>query len=96
MPQYFIRALNSHFSSRDGGSDYDQPSTALTSGVGAAVAIAADEIQKGQSNAAVEVTIETLEGTPVLRSVVTLTISPLMPVPSPAGDDDEPAIADQD
>lgn len=79
MPHYFIRALNADFTSRDAGSDYDQPGQALDKGVEAAVAIAADEVLRGQSNASVEVTIELADGAPVLRSVVTLSVSPLMP-----------------
>lgn len=78
MPRFFIRALNAEFSSRDAGSDYDEPRQALDRGVEAAIAITADEILKGHSNASVEVTVELADGAPVLRSVVTLSVSPLI------------------
>lgn len=78
MPLLFIRATNSEFHSRDDGAEYDRPETALALGVQSAVAIAADEIDKGHCSAAIEVVVERDNGSPVLRSVVSISVAPLM------------------
>ena len=79
MPRLFIHATNSKFQSLDEGADYDLPEAALALGVQGAVAILADEVRQGERNAAVEVSIEAEDGTQVLRSVVAISVSSLLP-----------------
>lgn len=77
MPLLFVRTCNSDFHCRDEGSQYESPEDALAMGIEGAVDIARDEIQKGASTVAVEVCVEREDGKKVLRSVVSLSISPL-------------------
>ena len=79
MPKLYIHAINSEFRSRDNGSDYDQPEDALPEAVRSAAALAVDEIHKGKTNAAIEVRIEQADGTPLLRSVLSMSVSALLP-----------------
>ncbi len=83
MPTLFIHVQNAQFLSRDEGAEYDRPETALAVGVRGAVAMIADEINQGERSAAVEISVEQADGTQVLRSVVALSVSPLMPVTLP-------------
>jgi hypothetical protein len=80
MPKFYIHAINSEFRSRDEGREYNQPENALIEAVRSAAALAVDEIHKGKMNAAVEVRIEQADGTPLLRSVVSMSVSTLMPI----------------
>ena len=87
MPLLFIHARNSGLQFRDDGVHYDGPEAALASGVRGAMDIAAEEIAGGQRSAAVEVIIERADGAQVLRSVVAISVSPLITTdmpPSPA------------
>ena len=79
MPRLFIHATNSKFHSVDEGADYNLPEAALALGIQGAVTILFDELEQGERNAAVEVRIETEDGTPVLRSVVSISVSSLLP-----------------
>ena len=83
MPLLFIHARNSTLQFRDEGVHYDGPEAALASGVRSAVAIAAEEIAGGQRSAAVEVVIERADGAQVLRSVVAISVSPLITAETP-------------
>ena len=78
MPLLFIHATNAEFDARDEGSEYDNPEAALEAGVRGALALATDEIVCGARNVAVEISVEQEDGTSMLRSVVTVTVSPLM------------------
>ena len=78
MPLLFIHATNSMFESRDEGAEYDLPEVAMALGVRSAITILADEIHQGERNAAVEISIEAEDGTQVLRSVVAVSVSPLI------------------
>ena len=78
MPLLFIRARNSEFASCDDGAEYDQPEVALALGVQSAIAIIADEVNRGERSAAVEISIASEDGTQVLSSVVALSVSPLI------------------
>lgn len=78
MPTLFIHAVNAAFQSRDDGADYDHPENALEIGIRAAVTMASDEVLAGERSAAVEVRVEREDGTPVLRSVVAVSVSPLL------------------
>lgn len=80
MSKLYIHIVNSTFHGRDGGGEYDKPADALIPGIDSAVAIAVDEIHKGSANAAVEVRIEQADGTLLLRSVLSLSISNLMSI----------------
>ncbi|UAK25511.1 DUF6894 family protein [Sphingomonas nostoxanthinifaciens] len=80
MPTLYIHAINSEFRSRDGGSEYDRPEDALTEAIQSAAAMAIDEIHKGKATAAIEVRVEQADGTPLLRSVVSMSVSALMPL----------------
>lgn len=78
MPNLYIRVVNCDFESRDDGARYDSVDTAMTAGVQAALRIAADEMVAGKANVAVEIRVEGEEGTAVSRSVVALSVSPLL------------------
>jgi hypothetical protein len=80
MPKLYIHAINSDFRSRDDGNEYAQPEDVLPMAIRSAAALAVDEIYKGKTNAAIEVRIEQADGTPLLRSVVSMSVSALMPV----------------
>lgn len=77
MPQYFIRVLNAAFESRDSGEEYERPEAALDAGIRCAAEIVADEILEGRQTAAAEVCVEDERGEIVMRSVVSLSASPL-------------------
>jgi hypothetical protein len=79
MPRLFIHATNSTFKSSDEGAEYELPEAALALGIQSAVAILAEEINQGERNAAVEVSVEAEDGTQVLRSIVALSVSSLIP-----------------
>ena len=83
MPLLFIHARNSKFCSCDDGAEYDHPEAALASGVQSAITIIGDEINRGERNAAVEISIELEDGTCVLSSVVVLSVSPLITILRP-------------
>ena len=81
MPLLFIQAINSEFRSRDEGAEYDRPESALAAGVQSAVVMAADEIARGVRSAAVEVIVEHDDGRQLLRSMVAVSVSPLLLAP---------------
>ncbi len=84
MPLLFIHAANSEFRSRDEGAEYDHPEAALASGVRSAIALIADELERGQRSAAVEISIEREDRTQVLRSVVAVSVSSMILADRPA------------
>ena len=77
MPQYFIRLLNAEFESRDNGAQYDRAETAMDAGIRSAAEIVADEIAGGRRMAAAQVCVEDDKGEVVMRTVVSLSASPL-------------------
>jgi hypothetical protein len=79
MPQFFIRTTNCRFIARDDGAEYEQAADALAYGLKAALQIASDEMQKGGDGCAVEVSVEGFDGVPVLRSALSVSVSPLKP-----------------
>ena len=81
MTRLLIHATNSAFYACDDGAEYDRPEDALASGVRSAVALMADEINQGERSAAVEITVSLEDGTQMLRSIVALSVSPLMLTP---------------
>ena len=80
MPLLFIHACDSGYHARDEGAEYDTSDAALAMGVKSAVAMATEEIGRGSSSAAVEVSVEQEDGTCLLRSVVAVSVSSLMTV----------------
>ena len=78
MPLFFIHARNSEFHSRDEGAEYDHAEAAMASGVRSAVALIADEVNRGERSAAVEISIKREDGTQVLCSVVAVSVSPMI------------------
>ena len=78
MPLLFIQVTNSEFRSCDEGADYIRPEDALASGVRGAVALLADEINRGERSAAVELSVQHADGTQILRSIVAVSVSPLI------------------
>ncbi|MGR6331410.1 DUF6894 family protein [Sphingomonas sp. XXL09] len=80
MSKLYIHAISSEFRSRDDGIEYDQPEDALATAVQSAAAMALDEIYAGKTNAAIEVRIEHADGTPLLRSVVSMSVAALLPI----------------
>ena len=81
MSLLFIHTQNSNFYASDDGAEYDRPEIALALGVKGAVAMVAEEVEQGERSAAVEISIEQADGTQLLRSVVALSVSSLMPLP---------------
>lgn len=79
MPKLHIHAINSEFSARDDGVEYPRPEDALATAVRSAAAMALDDVYDGKTNVAIEVRIEQADGTPLLRSVVTLSVAALLP-----------------
>lgn len=79
MPLLFIHARDATFQACDEGAEYEQPQDALAIGVQGAMALLADEINQGQQNAAVEISVQEADGTQILRSVVAISVSPLLP-----------------
>ena len=77
MPHYFIRVLNADFESRDNGADYDRPEAALDVGIRCAAEIVTDELSAGKPTAAAQVCVEDDKGSVLMRSVVSLSASPL-------------------
>jgi hypothetical protein len=79
MALLFIHAINAEYQSCDAGAEYGRPEDALAAGVRSAAILVADEIGKGLAAASVEVRVEQADGTPMLRSVVSLSVTPLLP-----------------
>lgn len=79
MSLLFIHARDHRFASCDEGAEYDRPETALALGIRGAVALVTDEIYAGERSAAVEVSIEREDGTQLLRSIVAISVSALLP-----------------
>ena len=77
MPQFYIRVLNSDFESRDNRAEYDRPESAMDAGIRSAAEIVADEVAGGRATAAAQVCIEDDTGAVVMRTVVSLSTSPL-------------------
>ncbi|MGI4795718.1 MAG: DUF6894 family protein [Janthinobacterium lividum] len=80
MMLLFIHATDTEFFSCDEGAEYDQPADALAEGVRSAVALLADEINQGGRSAAIEISVQLEDGTQLLRSVVSVAVSPLLPI----------------
>ena len=78
MPMLFVHIRNATFHSCDAGIEYDGPESALVEGIRGAVAIIADEINQGARSASVEISVERADGTQLLRSVVSTSVSPLI------------------
>lgn len=77
MSLLFIHTTNSAFDSRDDGGEYDRPERAMAAGIRSALRIATDEMQDGRASTAVDVRIEQEDGTVLLRSILTVAVSPL-------------------
>ncbi|MGI4797931.1 MAG: DUF6894 family protein [Janthinobacterium lividum] len=75
----FIHATDSTFHSRDEGAEYERAEDALAFGVGSAIALIAEEINRGKNSAAVEISVRLEDGTSVLRSVVSVSVARLFP-----------------
>ena len=78
MPRFVIHTTNSSFASYDSGADYDRPEEAMAMGVRSALEIIADEVHEGKASTGVEIRVEQEDGTPVLRTVVALSVSSLL------------------
>ena len=82
MPQLFIHTVSSTLACRDDGADYARPEDAMAVGVKSAIEIIEDEIvQEGRTSTAVEVCIEQEDGTVALRTVVAISVTPLLTGP---------------
>lgn len=78
MSRFIIHVTNSEFTGQDSDLDYDRAEDALAAGVRSGVAIVTDEIIAGKASAAAEICIEAENGSFILRSVVTLSVAPLL------------------
>ena len=77
MPLLFIDVQDADFCTRDSGTEYDHPKRALAVGVESAIAIAADQVKRGELSAAVVVSVENEAGACILSSVVAVSVSSL-------------------
>lgn len=78
MPLLFLRAVNATFISRDDGAEYDSAEHALAYGVKGAAAFIADELGEGRTSAAIEICVEEESGAAILRSIVSMSVAPLL------------------
>ncbi|WP_375403719.1 hypothetical protein [uncultured Sphingomonas sp.] len=78
MPIFHVQTTDSTFRSLGTPAKFDDPEAALKAGVAGAVAIATDEVREGALTCAVEVCVSGLDNITVLRSAVTLSVSPLL------------------
>ncbi len=78
MPNYSIRTTNSVFVADDDDAIFDRPHDALASGVHSAIQLTGDAIAAGKRCSAVEVCVCGEDGATLLRSVVALSVSPLL------------------
>ena len=85
MSMLFIRALNADFEIRDEGARYESAEAALALGIQSGISLAADEIHRGIATAAVEISVEQDDGIAILRSVVSISVAPLLTRSAPAG-----------
>lgn len=84
MPLLVICLRNAQFVARDEGREFVDPHAAMAAGLSSAATVAANEIIAGRSSTAIVVTIEQEDGTPLLDSVLALSVSSLL---TPAMDD---------
>lgn len=78
MPRYSIHTTNSVFESNDDHAIFDGPAEALASAVQGAIRITADEIASGNHCASIDICVDDEHGMPLLRSVVALSVAPLL------------------
>lgn len=83
MARLTICVVNSVIRSRDNGADYEEPEAALASGIQSGLDIITDEVRRGERTAAVEVSVLGEDQRAVLRAVVALSVSRLIPDHSP-------------
>ena len=77
MQRLFTHIRNSVFHACDDGAEYQEAEVALMQGVRSAAALMVDEINRGRTSAAIEVSIEKEDGTPILCSIVAVSVSRL-------------------
>jgi hypothetical protein len=80
MSLLFIHTHNSSFHACDDGAEYDQPEMALAMGLRSALALIVEEVNQGKTSAAVEISVKQADGIQLLRSVVAISVSSLMPI----------------
>jgi hypothetical protein len=78
MPIFYIHATNSSFRSLGPPKEHESANAALRAGIRAGIEIAADEVRSGSPNAMVEVCIADVNNDVVLRSAVSVSVSPLL------------------
>lgn len=81
MPFFHIRTCNFDFDAVDEGGSYTDAEDALNAGVDGAIAVASEEMRHGRLSAAVDVSVEDADGKAMLRSVVAMSVSPLLVKP---------------
>jgi hypothetical protein len=88
MPSFTIHTVNSTYSTELTLPDEPNFDTAHAAGIRGALMIARDEVHAGSAAAAVEVIVEDHEGHQVRRSVVSVSVAPLVTEPArlPVGD----------
>lgn len=92
MPFLYIRTCDADVSSLDEGADYAHGEDALEHGVRGGMEIACEEIHRGKRSAAVDVCIEDPTGQTLLRTMIAVSVSPLL-VPDKPSDSGRPAMA---
>ena len=78
MPLLFIKLRNAEYLARDEGYEYENAEAALAAGTRSAINMASDEIDRGSRSAAVMINVEQEDGTRLLSSVVSVSVSPLI------------------
>ena len=78
MPKLSIHVVNSTFTSNDDGAEYPTAEDAMGVGIRSALKIIADEVDAGSRSAAVDVCVRAEDDTAVLRSIVAVSVAPLL------------------
>jgi len=78
MPTFTIHTINNTYATELEMSDQPHAEAAHAAGIRGALMIARDEVHAGKTAVAVEVIVEDHDARPVRRSVVSVSIAPLM------------------
>jgi hypothetical protein len=78
MKHFRVRTLNSQFQTEAEFENFGTVEEVMAEGIKGAMAIAADEINGGSNSVSVEVIVEGEAGRSLLRSVLSVSVAPLL------------------
>lgn len=78
MPIFQVQTTDSAFHCAGDHKEYAGPEAALAAGIDGAIAMAADQIRRGEPASAVEVRVMDLQHATLLRSVVSISVTSLL------------------